>query len=45
MTNQQHKEVISLHNNGWTNRQIAEKFGVNRNTIAEIVKKYEAKKK
>lgn len=41
MTNQQHKEIISLHKNGWTYRQIAEKYGVNKNTVREIIKKYE----
>lgn len=43
MTNQQHKEVISLHKNGWTYRQIAEKYGVNKNTVREIIKKHEGK--
>ena len=42
MTNQQHKDVISLHNNGWSYRQIAEKFGVNKNTVRGIIKKHEA---
>lgn len=44
MTNKQHKEVIQMHNNGKTQREISEYFGVNKNTIAQIIKKYKENK-
>lgn len=44
MTNKQHKEVIQMHKNGKTQREIAEYFGVNRNSIRSIIKKYKESK-
>lgn len=45
MTNEQHKEVIKMHNQGKTTKQIAEYFGVNKNSIRSIIKKHEVNKK
>ena len=39
MTNDERKQVKKLHKEGWTYRQLAEKFGVNKSTIAAIIKK------
>ena len=44
MTNEQHKEVIKMYKQGKTTREIAEHFGVNRNSIRSIIKKYKENK-
>lgn len=44
MTNTEHKEVIQLHLQGWSYKQISEKFGVNKSSIAQIIKRYKNKK-
>lgn len=44
MTSVQRKEVIKLHNEGYSYRQLAEKYCVNKNTIREIIKGYERRK-
>ena len=43
LTNQERKEVIRLHNNGKSYKEIAEHFNVNKSTIREIIKKHESK--
>lgn len=44
MTNQQRKEIIKLHKEGYTYVQLAEKYGVNRSSIREVIKKHEHKR-
>lgn len=44
MTNNEHKEVIRLHNEGWSYKQIADKFQVNKSTVAGIIKRYKEKR-
>lgn len=44
MTSQEHKDVIRLHKEGFTYRQIAERFKVNMSSVREIIKKDEEKK-
>lgn len=44
MTNQQRKEVMKLHYEGYSYAQLAEKYGVCQSTIREIIKKNEAAK-
>lgn len=38
MSNQERKQVMKMFYDGMTMREIAEKFGVNRSTIREIIK-------
>lgn len=44
MTSKEHKQVIQLHNAGWSYKQIADRFGVNKNSVSSIIKKYKEKK-
>lgn len=43
MTAVQRKEIIKLHNEGVTYKQLAEMYGVNKTSVREIIKKYERK--
>lgn len=45
MTNEQHKEVIKFHKDGKSYREIANYFGVNKNTIRGIIKRSTTSKK